>query len=54
MGELKAVWDVPRRAAEALRSPLYTNAVYLMLSQATMAGLGFVFWVVVARYYSEA
>jgi O-antigen/teichoic acid export membrane protein len=54
MGELKAVWDVPRRAAEALRSPLYTNAVYLMLSQATMAGLGFVFWVIVARYYSEA
>jgi O-antigen/teichoic acid export membrane protein len=42
------------RAREALRSSLYTNAMYLILAQATMAGLGFFFWVIVARYYTEA
>lgn len=42
------------RLGGALRSPLYTNAVYLILAQAAMAGLGFFFWVIVARYYTEA
>ncbi|MBN1152918.1 MAG: hypothetical protein JXA58_06895, partial [Dehalococcoidia bacterium] len=42
------------RIRETLRSPLYSNAVYLILSQATMAGFGFFFWVIVARYYTEA
>ena len=45
--------QLPPRLREALRSSLYTNAMYLMLAQATMAGLGFVFWVIVARYYTE-
>jgi len=39
---------------EMLRSSLYTNAAYLILAQASMAGLGFFFWVIVARYYTEA
>jgi len=42
------------RTRETLRSSLYTNAMYLILAQATMAGLGFFFWVIVARYYTEA
>lgn len=42
------------RASETLRSPLYTNAFYIILSQATTAGFGFFFWVIVARYYTEA
>ena len=39
---------------DAARSSLYTNAFYIMLSQAGMALLGFFFWVIVARYYTEA
>ena len=34
--------------------PLYTNAFYLMLNTAVMAFLGFFFWIVVARFYTEA
>ena len=37
-----------------LRQSLYTNAIHLILAQATMAGLGFFFWVIVARYYTAA
>jgi len=40
--------------ARATRSSLYTNAFYIMLSQAGMALLGYFFWVVVARFYTEA
>ncbi|MBE9505694.1 MAG: lipopolysaccharide biosynthesis protein, partial [Chloroflexi bacterium] len=35
-------------------SSLYTNAFYLMLAQAAIAVLGFLFWVIVARFYTEA
>jgi O-antigen/teichoic acid export membrane protein len=35
-------------------SPLYTNAFYLMLAQAAISALGFFFWVIVARFYTEA
>ena len=42
------------RVLGVLRSSLYTNAMYLILAQATMAGLGFFFWVIVARYYTAA
>jgi len=41
-------------AARTARSSLYANAFYIMLSQAGMALLGFFFWVVVARFYTEA
>jgi len=40
--------------AHTARSSLYANAFYIMLSQAGMALLGFFFWVIVARYYTEA
>jgi len=40
--------------AHTVRSSLYANAFYIMLSQAGMALLGFFFWVIVARYYTEA
>jgi O-antigen/teichoic acid export membrane protein len=43
-----------RRAVHSLKSSLYSNAIYLMLSQVAMAGLGFFFWVIVARYYTES
>lgn len=44
---------VARLRALALSS-LYRNAYYIMLSQALMAFLGFFFWVIVARFYTEA
>jgi len=34
-------------------TPLYSNAFYLMLNTAVMALMGFFFWMVVARFYSE-
>jgi len=34
--------------------PLYSNAFYLMLNAGVMALFGFFFWVVVARFYTEA
>jgi len=37
-----------------LITPLYTNAVHLIASTAIMALLGFFFWVVIARFYTEA
>jgi O-antigen/teichoic acid export membrane protein len=54
MGDRFQAHSYVHRAAHALRSSLYSNAIYLMLAQASMAGLGFVFWVIVARYYTEA
>jgi len=34
--------------------PLYSNAFYLMLNTAVMAVFGFFFWMIVARFYTEA
>jgi len=35
-------------------TPLYTNAFYLMSNYALMSLLGFFFWMIVARFYSES
>jgi len=35
-------------------TPLYSNAFYLMLNTGVMALFGFFFWIVVARFYTEA
>jgi len=50
---LNAVTDAItiRRAAVAT---LYTNAFYLMANTAVMGVLGFLFWMVIARFYTEA
>ncbi len=50
-GKLTRYVDFVRHSA---RSSLYSNAFFIMLSQAGMALLGFFFWVVVARFYTEA
>jgi len=34
--------------------PLYSNAFYLMLNTGVVAFLGFFFWMIVARFYTEA
>ena len=43
-----------RRLKEHLRSPLYTNAFYLILNSGVSSLLGFAFWVIAARLYSPA
>ena len=42
--------DIVRR----LSGPLYRNSLLLMANTAVTAGLGFIFWMVVARLYTEA
>ena len=54
MRERTDVRAILSHAGVTLRSSLYKNAIYLMMSQVTLAGFGFFFWVVVARYYTEA
>jgi len=43
-----------RRLKQVVTTPLYRNALYLMLNTAVMALCGFFFWMVVARFYTEA
>jgi len=43
-----------KRLKQVLTTPLYANAFYLMLNTAIMAFLGFFFWLLVARFYTEA
>ena len=43
-----------KQLKQFLTTPLYSNAIYLMASIAGMALLGFFFWVVVARFYTES
>ena len=54
MSESSSLRAIVSRVSELLRSSLSTNALYLILAQATLAGLGFFFWVIVARFYTEA
>ena len=35
-----------------LNDPLFRNAYFLMLSSITSAGSGYLFWLIVARFYS--
>ena len=39
---------------EHIKSPLYRNSLFLMTSTVARAGLGFIFWIIVARFYTEA
>ncbi len=36
-----------------LKNPLYRNSIFLITGQAVATGLGFFFWMMVARYYTE-
>jgi O-antigen/teichoic acid export membrane protein len=52
---LKEVWlllNSRERLKSALNTPLYLNSIYLIVNAAAHSGLGFIFWVVVARQYS--
>ena len=43
-----------RQIRHRIRDPLYRNSLFLMLNTITTSGLGFFFWMVVARFYTEA
>ncbi|MFC1938096.1 lipopolysaccharide biosynthesis protein, partial [Chloroflexota bacterium] len=43
-----------RTILEHLKSSLYRNSLFLMTSTVARVGLGFLFWIVIARFYSEA
>lgn len=43
-----------RHIAEHIRSPLYRNSFFLMANTVVTTGLGFFFWMVVARFYTPA
>lgn len=43
-----------KRLKQVIKTPLYSNAFYLMLNTAVMSFLGFFFWLIVARFYTEA
>ncbi len=42
-----------KRLKRVLNTRLYSNALYLMLNTALMGFLGFFFWILVARFYTE-
>jgi len=48
----KMTVETARRLRTQFRLPLYINAFYLMLNSVVGALLGFVFWMIVARFYS--
>jgi O-antigen/teichoic acid export membrane protein len=37
---------------DRLRNPLYLNSAYIMLNSITGSGIGFIFWIVAAKFYS--
>jgi len=43
-----------RYIVEHIKSPLYRNSFFLMANTVVTSGLGFFFWMVVARFYTEA
>ncbi len=43
-----------QRLKQFLTTPLYTNAVYLMVNAVVVSLLSFFFWVVVARFYTQS
>ncbi len=53
IGEAIGTFTSKRRFWRLLSTPLYSNAVYLMLNSAVMSGFGFIFWLIAARIYSE-
>ncbi len=45
--------EMVREIMEDMRSPLYQNAIYLIINTMMVAGAGFLFWLVVARLYPQ-
>jgi O-antigen/teichoic acid export membrane protein len=42
----------PRRLVNTLHMPLYANSLFLLINNVAMAAVGFVFWILAARFYT--
>jgi len=51
---LVSIGMVTARIRQQIWDPLYRNSFFLMADTVVASGLGFFFWMVVARFYSEA
>jgi len=51
---LVSIGMVTARIRQQIWDPLYRNSFFLMADTVVTSGLGFFFWMVVARFYSEA
>ncbi len=54
IAEAIAIITSREKLEQFIAIPLYSNAFYLMLNTGVMALFGFFFWIVVARFYTEA
>ena len=54
IAEAIAIITSRKKLEQFVAIPLYSNAFYLMLNTGVMALFGFFFWIVVARFYTEA
>lgn len=43
-----------KQIPQLLKDPLYRGSLFIFLSSVTSSGLGFVFWIVATRFYSQA
>ena len=51
---VSSFWKYLQPWAQYIRIPLYRNSLFLMANTIVESGLGFFFWMVVARFYTEA
>jgi len=52
--EVKDIVSSREKATALVKIPLYSNAIFLTISGVSSALLGFVFWMIAARFYSAA
>jgi O-antigen/teichoic acid export membrane protein len=52
--DVSGILSSRERRTELLKNPLYSNAIYLVATGASNTLLNFVFWIIVARFYSQA
>lgn len=53
LGEIVSIATSRGKLCQFLSITLYRNAFYLILNNVVMSLLGFFFWMVVARFYTE-
>src|SRR5438046_8081813 len=49
----RVVVELVRRGWDQVKSPLFRNAIFIMLTSVISSGLGFFFWLIVANKYAK-
>src|SRR5438046_4882322 len=49
----RVVCELVGRGWDQVKSPLYRNAIFIMLTSVISSGLGFFFWLIVANKYAK-